>query len=58
MPETVSAAIRYTIALVATLTGALSESEVTTVTTAVIALATVGYGLFRTRKLEVAAQAA
>ena len=57
MPETYSAAIRYTIAIAAALTGALSDSDVTLVTSAVITLTTVAYGLFKTRKLEVAAAA-
>lgn len=58
MPQSIAAAIRYAIALLATIFGVLSDLQVEQVTAAVVTLVTVAYGLWRTHQLEKAADAA
>ncbi len=52
LPAATSATIRYTIALLAAMTGVYSESEVITISSAGVTLATAVYGVWRTHQLE------
>lgn len=52
MPQYIAAAIRYSIALIATIFGVLSEVQIEQLASAVVTIATIGYGVWKTRQLE------
>lgn len=51
IPDWVTAAVRYVIALIGTTVGLTNEDTITRAAAAVVTLATIAYGLYRTNTI-------